>query len=46
MRSWVRETVPFVASDRPLYVEIEALAQGLLRGELDARLAERGIPLD
>jgi histidine ammonia-lyase len=42
----VRETVPFVAEDRPLYREIAALAARLSAGDLDAFLEEQQISLD
>lgn len=46
LKAWVREAVPFLPVDRPLYNEIDALAEQLLRGDLDARLTERGVAVD
>jgi histidine ammonia-lyase len=42
----VRETVPFLADDRPLYREIAALAARLSAGDLDAFLEDQQISLD
>jgi histidine ammonia-lyase len=46
VREWLRESVAFAHSDRPFYVEIAVVAEALLRGDLDDRLAERAVPVD
>jgi histidine ammonia-lyase len=39
VRDLVRETVPFVDEDRPLYQEVRQLAARILEGEIGARAA-------
>ena len=46
VHAMVRETVPFLAEDRPLYREITALAARLSAGDLDAFLEDQHISLD